>query len=55
MLRLCDKIGWTHSFDQPTTGSLLNIAWSQDGTMCAGAGGNGSVVFAQVVDRQMSW
>ena len=55
MLRLCDKTGWTHSFSQPNTGSILSICWSSDGTMCAGAGGNGNVAFAQVVDKQISW
>jgi len=31
-LRLCDKIGWSHSLDKPTTGSIFKIAWSADGT-----------------------
>lgn len=55
MLRLCDKSGWTHSFDKPQSGSILNLSWSHDGTVVAGAGGNGAVVFGNIVDRQMSW
>lgn len=55
MLRLCDKTGWTYSFDKIQTGSIMKIAWSPDGTICAGAGGNGSIVYAHVVDKTISW
>eukprot|EP00744_Colponema_vietnamica_P004654 GILI01006912.1.p1 GENE.GILI01006912.1~~GILI01006912.1.p1 ORF type:complete len:758 (-),score=200.90 GILI01006912.1:92-2365(-) len=55
MLRLCDKTGWSYSREKPESGSLMNIAWSVDGTQIAAAGGNGSVVFAHLVDRQLSW
>jgi intraflagellar transport protein 80 len=53
MLRLCDKSGWTHSFDKPKSGSLLSLSWSNDGTVVCGAGGNGSVTFGNIVDRQI--
>ena len=55
MLRLCDKTGWSHSFDKPDCGSILSLSWSNDGTTVAGAGGNGAVVFGTIVDRQMSY
>jgi intraflagellar transport protein 80 len=55
MLRLCDKSGWTHSFDKPNSGSLLSLSWSHDGTTVCGAGGNGSVTFGYIVDRQIQW
>ena len=55
ILRLCDKTGWTHSRDRLTCGSIMNLAWTADSTQLAGAGGNGSVVFAQVVDRRLEW
>lgn len=55
MLRLCDKSGWSHSFDKPASGSLLSLSWSNDGTVVAGAGGNGAVTFGYIVDRQLSW
>ena len=55
MLRLCDKSGWTHSFDKPASGSILNLSWSHDGTVVSGAGGNGAVVFGYMVDRSISW
>lgn len=55
MLRLCDKSGWTHSFDKPTSGSLLSLDWSKDGTVVCGAGGNGSVTFGFIVERQIQW
>jgi hypothetical protein len=34
-LRLCDKIGWSHSLDKPPTGSIYKISWSADGTQVA--------------------
>ena len=55
MLRLCDKTGWSYSFDKIETGSLMKIVWSPDGTICAGAGGNGKVVYGYVVDRNVTW
>lgn len=55
LIRLCDKTGWTHCRERVAAGSLLDIAWTSDGTQCACAGGNGAVVFAQVVDRRIEW
>ena len=55
MLRLCDKTGWTHSFDKPESGSLLSLSWNNDGTVVAGAGGSGAVIFGYIVDRQMAY
>jgi len=55
MLRLCDKSGWSHSFDKPQCGSLLNMSWSNDGTILAGAGGSGAVNFGYIVDRKLNW
>ena len=55
MLRLCDKTGWTHCRERIATGSILDISWTPDGTQFAGAGGNGEVVFAQVVGRKFEW
>mmetsp|Transcript_24926 Transcript_24926/g.44327 ORF Transcript_24926/g.44327 Transcript_24926/m.44327 type:complete len:775 (+) Transcript_24926:94-2418(+) len=54
-LRLCDKTGWSYSREQPQSGSIMEIAWTSDGTQLAGAGGNGSVVFAQLVQRRLEW
>lgn len=54
-LRLCDKIGWSHSLDKPATGSIYKIAWSSDGTQVAGACGNGHVIFAHVIERRIEW
>ena len=55
MLRLCDKSGWSHSFDKPQAGSLLDLSWSNDGTILAGAGGSGAVTFGYIVDRKLNW
>ena len=40
MLKLCDKTGWTYSFNKTNLGSLLKLSWSSDSTICAGAGVN---------------
>ena len=50
-LRLCDKKGWSHSLEKPNTGSILRIAWSNDGTQVAGACSNGHVIFAHVIEK----
>ena len=55
MLRLCDKTGWTHCRERFQCGSIMDVAWTSDGTQLAGATGSGSVVFAQVVDRRFEW
>ena len=31
------------------------MSWSNDGTIVAGAGGNGSVGFGSIVDRKINW
>ena len=52
---LCNKTGWTYSFNKVDSGSLFKLAWSGDGTTVAGAGGNGSVVFGTIIDRNVTW
>jgi intraflagellar transport protein 80 len=52
-LRLCDKAGWSHSMERPESGSIFAISWTSDGTLLAGAGGNGAVIFGSVVDRTL--
>ncbi|CAK9221469.1 unnamed protein product [Sphagnum troendelagicum] len=54
-LMLCDKTGWPHSKETPDTGMLLSVAWNTDGTQLAGAGGNGMVIFGQLLDRRIHW
>uniref|UniRef100_A0A7S0WTZ1 Intraflagellar transport protein 80 homolog n=1 Tax=Chlamydomonas leiostraca TaxID=1034604 RepID=A0A7S0WTZ1_9CHLO len=49
-LQLCDRMGWAYSKSHTKAGSLLSISWTSDGTQLAASGGNGSVVFGQVVD-----
>eukprot|EP00607_Mallomonas_marina_P004382 CAMPEP_0182436838 /NCGR_PEP_ID=MMETSP1167-20130531/83886_1 /TAXON_ID=2988 /ORGANISM="Mallomonas Sp, Strain CCMP3275" /LENGTH=784 /DNA_ID=CAMNT_0024629435 /DNA_START=43 /DNA_END=2397 /DNA_ORIENTATION=+ len=55
MLRLCDKAGWTYCRERVSTGSMMCITWTPDGTQFAGATGSGAIVFAQVVDRRVEW
>lgn len=44
---------WSYTLEKPNTGSIFNIAWSSDGTQLAGACGNGQVIFAHVIERQV--
>ena len=55
LIRLCDKTGWTHSRERLQVGSMMDIAWTSDGTQFACATGSGSVVFAQVIGRRFEW
>jgi len=54
MLKLCDKTGWTYSFNKTNVGSLMKLRWSPDGTICAGAGGNGTLIFAHTIDKTIN-
>jgi intraflagellar transport protein 80 len=54
-LKLCDRTGWSYCREAPETGSIFSISWCNDGTQLACGGGNGSVVFASLVDRTSSW
>uniref|UniRef100_A0A5K3FIS6 WD_REPEATS_REGION domain-containing protein n=1 Tax=Mesocestoides corti TaxID=53468 RepID=A0A5K3FIS6_MESCO len=47
-LRLCDKIGWSYNMQKPNIGSLLDVAWSPDGTNVVAVGATGGVLFAHV-------
>jgi intraflagellar transport protein 80 len=38
MIRLCNKTGWTYSFNKIDAGSIFKLSWSGDGTTLAGAG-----------------
>jgi len=54
-IRLCDRTGWSHDRKRPDAGSIMQIAWTADGTQFAGAGGSGAVLFAQIVERKQEW
>ncbi|CAM9332690.1 unnamed protein product [Phaeothamnion confervicola] len=55
LLRVCDRTGWTQARERPQVGSVMRIAWSADGTQVAGAGGDGTVIFAQLIGRSYEW
>ncbi len=44
MIRLCDKTGWTHSYEKTNCGTIFNLAWSADSTLLAGATGSGTLL-----------
>lgn len=69
IIGLCDKSGWsTHLEDlsqatsradggeaAASTGSILSLCWSNDGTMLGATGAKGSVVVAHLSERQVEW
>lgn len=55
VLKLCDRTGWSYCRETPESGSIFSISWCNDGTQLACGGGNGTVLFASLVDRQFSW
>jgi intraflagellar transport protein 80 len=52
-LHLCDRTGWAYSKAKPGCGGVLALAWTGDSTMLAAGGGDGSVVFGQLVDVEL--
>jgi len=54
LLRLCDKAGWSYSRAQPACGSVFALAWTGDSTQVTAGCGEGNVLFAQLVGREVS-
>ncbi|PAA76732.1 hypothetical protein BOX15_Mlig022764g2, partial [Macrostomum lignano] len=54
-IRLCDRCGWSYSLEKLDCGSVFNVCWSSDSTQAVAAGGNGRVIFCQVVGRRLEW
>ena len=48
--RICDRKRLGPSF-----GSVMDLAWSSDGAQVVCAGADGSVLFAQLIERRMEW
>lgn len=48
---LCDKSGWIHCICRVDIGSILDLAWSTDGTEVAGGGTNGSLLRAYLAGQ----
>ncbi|CAI4226047.1 unnamed protein product [Auanema sp. JU1783] len=55
MIRLCDKAGWSHSLEKLGTGSILEMAWSPDGTQLAAATAGGHVIHAHLTEKRLSY
>lgn len=54
-LRVCDKTGWSHTYERISEGSALSLQWLPDGTQMVIGCGTGRVCTAQIVDRKISW
>uniref|UniRef100_A0A7E4VJE4 WD_REPEATS_REGION domain-containing protein n=1 Tax=Panagrellus redivivus TaxID=6233 RepID=A0A7E4VJE4_PANRE len=55
ILRLCDKVGWSHSLEKLNSGSVYSICWSPDGTQIVAGSGSGQLIHAHVIDRRYWW
>lgn len=54
-IRICDKTGWSHTYERLSEGSALSIQWLPDGTQMVIGCGTGCVCTAQIVDRKIAW
>ncbi|CAJ1021859.1 WD domain, G-beta repeat, putative [Leishmania lindenbergi] len=54
-VRVCDKTGWSHSYERTTEGSAMALDWMPDGTQMILGNGTGALSIAQIVDRKVSW
>ena len=54
-LRLCDRSGWCHGLERSTTGSIMNVSWSDDGTQVAAACFDGKILFAHCIEKHLQW
>lgn len=36
-IRLCNKTGWTHSFNKVDSGGIMSMSWTSDGTVLSAA------------------
>ncbi|CBH16721.1 hypothetical protein, conserved [Trypanosoma brucei gambiense DAL972] len=54
-IRVCDKTGWSHTYERLSEGSALSLQWTADGTQVVMGCGSGSVCTAQLIDRKMYW
>lgn len=54
-LRVCDKTGWSHTYERIPEGSALSLQWLPDGTQMVIGCGTGRVCTGQIVDRKISW
>lgn len=54
-IRVCDKTGWSHTYERVSEGSALALQWLPDGTQMIMGCGTGQVCNAQIVGRSIAW
>lgn len=52
LIGICDKLGYCKTVEKPDSGSIYDMAWTSDGTQVAAAGGSGSVLFGNILNRK---
>ncbi|KAE9554173.1 hypothetical protein FO519_002594 [Halicephalobus sp. NKZ332] len=55
ILRLCDKVGWSHTLEKVSVGSIYSLSWSPDGTQVVAGSGSGALVHANVIEKRFWW
>uniref|UniRef100_A0A0K0EJI1 Intraflagellar transport protein 80 homolog n=1 Tax=Strongyloides stercoralis TaxID=6248 RepID=A0A0K0EJI1_STRER len=55
LLRLCDKLGWSHSLEKFMVGSIMTVDWSQDSTEIIAGAATGHIIYGQIVGKRLSW
>ena len=55
MLKLCDKTGWTHSHQKTDYGSVMDLQWSNDSSICAGATAKGYAFLGYITNKTLNW
>ncbi|CCW60819.1 unnamed protein product [Phytomonas sp. EM1] len=54
-LRVCDKTGWSHSYEKLSEGSAMSIQWTPEGTQLIVGCGTGAVCTAQLINHKVTW
>lgn len=54
-IRVCDKTGWSHTYERMAEGSAMSVQWTPEGTQMMVGCGTGAVCTAQLIDRKTAW
>uniref|UniRef100_A0A0N4Z4S7 WD_REPEATS_REGION domain-containing protein n=1 Tax=Parastrongyloides trichosuri TaxID=131310 RepID=A0A0N4Z4S7_PARTI len=55
LIRLCDKLGWSHSLEKFMVGSILTIDWSDDSTQIIAGTASGHIIYGQLIEKRLWW
>uniref|UniRef100_A0A0K0FCC8 Intraflagellar transport protein 80 homolog (inferred by orthology to a human protein) n=1 Tax=Strongyloides venezuelensis TaxID=75913 RepID=A0A0K0FCC8_STRVS len=55
LLRLCDKLGWSHSLEKFMVGSVMSVEWSKDNTQIIVGTASGHIIYGQLIGQRLTW